>query len=219
MFSRSASRTTRSRLRRNGGSCGGSNTKRARTRARSRQIRWRSPNWLSTSQCGATGPSRPPGRGRGWTPRSGRPHSSGKFTRAGDQTSGSFRRRPVTRGPIRGDVLALGVAYDALAVAPNCGSCGGAHQTGQTRARSRQSDGGRRTGSRLPVRRDRTEVDHPGVASGGLNLGTLHGGHQGRPFGVRGRRSLLWRHLEGPLPDNWAPEGHPLGSDVTKIRP
>src|SRR5688500_13871430 len=56
MFSRSASRTTRSRLRRNCGSCGGSSTRRAATRDRKSSITLRSPNDDRTSQCGATGP-------------------------------------------------------------------------------------------------------------------------------------------------------------------
>ena len=71
----------------------------------------------------------------------------------------------------------------------------------------------------LPMGGHRAEIDHPSVASGGLNLGGLHGGHQGQPFGVRGRRSLLGGPLRDPLPGNWASEGHLLRSVVTKIRP
>ena len=55
-FSRSASRTTRSRLRRNCGSCGGSSTRRASARSRNASITGRSPNSDSISQWGATGP-------------------------------------------------------------------------------------------------------------------------------------------------------------------
>ena len=54
--SRSASRTTRSRLRRNWGSCGGSSTRRAMTRDRKSSMIWRSPKSDWTSQWGATGP-------------------------------------------------------------------------------------------------------------------------------------------------------------------
>ena len=55
-FSRSASRATRSRLRRNWGSCGGSSSSRASARARNSSMSWRSPKSDITSQCGATGP-------------------------------------------------------------------------------------------------------------------------------------------------------------------
>jgi putative hydrolase len=54
--SRSASRTTRSRLRRNCGSWGGRSTRRARTRSRKASMVAGSPKSDWTSQCGATGP-------------------------------------------------------------------------------------------------------------------------------------------------------------------
>jgi len=55
-FSRSASRTTRSRLRRNWGSWGGSSTSRARARSRNVSMVAGSPKSDWTSQWGATGP-------------------------------------------------------------------------------------------------------------------------------------------------------------------
>ena len=56
MFSRSPSRFTRSRLRRNCGSCGGSRSRRALTRSRNESMTSRSPNTGRISQWGAAGP-------------------------------------------------------------------------------------------------------------------------------------------------------------------